>query len=222
VLVRVAGTVERVPGVSGDAVVLERSQLVTALNASRPGAGFTTEVWLEGADPAALARPPFDVLDLESQREQQRRLETDPIARGSLALLAAVAAIALALALLSLAVGALAELRDARGELHELEAQGATPAQLRGQLRLRALAVALAGLAGGVAAGLVLALVVVRLVALTAAGTLPEPPLRLAVDPAPVALALAGAAALAAVVVGAVAGLAFRAPTAGRPPEGGA
>jgi hypothetical protein len=216
VVVRVAGTVDRVPSVSGDAVVLDRSQLVTALNADRPGAGFTTEVWVNGAV------PPFDLLRVDSQQTLLHRLETEPVARGSLALLAAVAATALALALLSLALGALAELRDARGELHELEAQGATPSRLRGQLRLRALAVALVGLAGGVVAGIVLAQVVVRLVALTAAGTLPDPPLRLAVDAGALALGLAAATVLAAAVVGAVSELAFRARTAGRPPEGGA
>jgi hypothetical protein len=222
VLVRVAGTVERVPGVSGDAVVVERSQLVTALNASRPGVGFATEVWLNGADPAILARRPFDVLRLDSQDALRRRLASEPIARGSLALLAAVAATALALALVSLVLGALAELRDARGELHELEAQGVTPARLRAQLRLRALAVALAGVLGGVVAGIVLARVVVRLVALTAGATLPDPPLRLALELQPIAVALALTALLATVLVTAVAAAAFRGRTAGRPPEGGA
>jgi hypothetical protein len=217
VLVRVAATLDRFPGVAGDAVVLERSQLVTALNAERPGAGFTTEVWVEDADAAALARPPFDLLRVETQAGLLRRLETEPVARGSLALLAAVAAVALALALLSLAVGALAELRDARGELYELEAGGATPARLRSQLRLRALAVAAAGVAGGVVAGLALALVVVRLVALTAAGTLPEPPLRLAVDAGPIVAIVAVGALAGGALVAAVAALAFRAPTPGRP-----
>jgi hypothetical protein len=226
VVARVAGTFERFPGVQGNAVVLERSRLANALNATSPGSGFTTEIWLDADTPARadelereLARPPFGVLRLDSRSQLERRLSGEPIARASLALLAAAALTALVLALASLALGVLAELRDARGELLELEAQGVTPAELRRQLRLRALAVAAAGLLGGIVAGLVLGRVVVALVALTAAAELPEPPLVLTVDAGVLALGLAAASAIGVAIVAGAAATAFRGPVAARPEE---
>lgn len=228
VVVRVAGTFDRFPGVRGNAVVLERSQLANALNAASPGSGFATEVWLAAETVARagelerrLGRPPFDVLRVDSRSRLERRLAEEPIARASLALLAASALTALVLALASLVLGVRAELRDARGELLELEAQGATPGELRRQLRVRALAVAGAGLLGGIAAGLVLGRVVVALVALTAAAELPEPPLLLTVDARVLATGLAAASVLAAVLVAAAAAMAFRGAVAGRAEEPG-
>ena len=84
-------------------------------------------------------------------------LRADPLARGALATLAATAALALALALVGLLLGVAGDRRDERGELFDLEAQGAAPATLRRHLRLRALLVAVFGLAGGIATGAILA-----------------------------------------------------------------
>jgi ABC-type antimicrobial peptide transport system permease subunit len=112
----------------------------------------------------------------------EARLRHEPLARGSLLTLAGAALAALALAVGGLLLALVNDLRDERGELLDLEVQGATPAALRRHLRLRAGLVTVAGLLGGIALGAVLSVVVVDLVALTANAALPQPPLRLYVD----------------------------------------
>ena len=67
-------------------------------------------------------------------------------------------------------------MRDERGELFDLEAQGASPATLRAHLRLRALLVAAFGVVGGIALGAILASLVIALVSVTAAATGPSRP----------------------------------------------
>ena len=152
---RVAGVARRFPGTASletaDFVVADRPALVTALNASSPGTGFTTELWLSGpraaraAAATRLAAPPFTVLDVASQAGLERQLRTDPVARAAVAMLEAAAVTALVLALLGLLLGVVAERSDDRAELFDLEAQGLAPAQLRRQLRLRALVAAASG-----------------------------------------------------------------------------
>jgi ABC-type lipoprotein release transport system permease subunit len=181
------------------------------------------ELWLDADSPAlapeleaALRRPPFDVLQKVSRRAYANEIEAEPIARGSLLMLVAAAVVAVALAVAGLALGVLTELRDERGELLDLEAQGAAPSALRRQLRLRALAVGVFGLVGGVLAGALLAALVVRLVALTASATEPEPPLVLSLGWSAVLAGLVlGGIAAAALVLTATA-RAFRSPAAAR------
>ena len=54
-------------------MVADRAALVAALNAARPGAGLVNEIWLDApargqaAVAAALAEPPFAVLDVRSR-----------------------------------------------------------------------------------------------------------------------------------------------------------
>jgi ABC-type antimicrobial peptide transport system permease subunit len=145
-----------------------------------------------------------------------RDLETDPLARGSLAVLLGAAATALGLALLGLLLGLVADLRDESGELVDLEAQGAGPRTLERHLRLRTLLVGATAVAGGVAAGVALGTLVVRLVSLTAQATVPQPPLRLHVDWLVVALAVALYAALGALLAVVATRIAFRSRAAGR------
>src|SRR5204862_106849 len=128
-------------------------------------------------------------------------LRSDPLARGSLATLGATAALALALALVGLMLGVAGDRRDERGELFDLEAQGAAPATLRLHLRLRALIVAAFGLAGGIATGAILSRLVLSLVTVTASAAKPEPPLRLVLDVPLVAAAIALYALLAFLLV---------------------
>ena len=61
------------------------------------------------------------------------------------------------------------DVRDDRGELFDLEAQGASPATIRAHLRLRALLVAAFGVVGGLALGAILTSLVIALVSVTAA-----------------------------------------------------
>jgi hypothetical protein len=222
IVFRVAAVARRFPGTASadteDFVVADRATLETALNASQPGAGFPTELWLDVA-PARLAavearlrRPPFTVLSVSSQAGLEHRLRTDPVARAALLMLEAAAVTALALALLGVLLGVVSERRDEAAELFDLEAQGVPPSRLRRQLRLRALVVAAAGVAGGLLTGLLLSLLVVRFVELTANATTPTPPLVLSLDWLVLVLSALAAAALAALLVGFATGRAFREP----------
>jgi ABC-type lipoprotein release transport system permease subunit len=139
-------------------------------------------------------------------------LRADPLARGALATLAGTALVALALALVGLLLGVVGDRRDERGELFDLEAQGASPATIRTHLRLRALLVAAFGLVGGVIAGAVLSALVLSLVTLTASAAKPEPPLRLALDWALVVVAVVAYAVLAWALIAAATRLGGRAP----------
>jgi hypothetical protein len=133
-------------------------------------------------------------------------LRAEPLARGTLLALSGAAVAALLLALGGLALGLVSDLRDERGELRDLEAQGAGPPTLRDHVRLRTLAIAACGLLGGVVTGALLTALVVGLVRLTAGAAAPEPPLVLSVP------WLAGAAGLVAfaLLAAALAGLATR------------
>jgi hypothetical protein len=223
VSVHVVGTVRRFPGVDGQAVVGDGAALAAVVNLARPGAARVNEAWLGLRDPrraavvdSALASKPFDVLAIESRRALEADARRDPIAHGTLIALAAAAAVALLLALAGILLTVLGDLRDERGELFDLEAQGASPSLLRRIVRLRAAAVAVGGLAAGALTGIALAAVVTDLVALTARATAAEPPLVLSVN----LLAVAGATAVYVVVAAAlvlgVTRRAFSAPTPGR------
>jgi FtsX-like permease family len=215
-LAKVVATARRFPTLGDSFVVADQRWLYAALNGPRPRAGLVTELWLEGGSTPqrvqdALARPPFDRLQITSHERVQAELARDPLGRGVLITLGAAAIAALALALAGLLLGVVSDLRDERGELDELEAQGASPADLRRHLRLRALIVSVAGALGGLATGAVLGTLVVGVVRLTAGAAAPEPPLRLDVDFALVGIALGLYAAAAAAVVGVVTWNAFRA-----------
>jgi ABC-type lipoprotein release transport system permease subunit len=197
--------------------------LAAAVNLQRPGAGRVNEVWLRLADPAnaaavdrRLAAKPFEVLTVASRRELEADARRDPIAHGTLLALAVAAAVALALALAGILLTVLGDLRDERGELFDLEAQGAAPWLLRRIVRLRALTVAVVGLLAGAVAGIALAAVVTDLVGLTARATAPEPPLVLDVDVVVVAAAIVLYLLAAAALVVAATRRSFTAPAPGR------
>ena len=205
---RVVGVVDRFPSIEGDAVVADRETAATALDTAAPGIGTTNELWLD-----RLASPPPPELEVRSRAEVLAELRADPLARGALATLAGTALVALLLALAGLVLGVVSDRRDERGELFDLEAQGASPTTIRMHLRLRALLVAAFGVAGGVVTGAILSSLVLSLVTLTAASAAPEPPLRLALD-----LPLLGAAVVAyAVLAWALVSLATR--SGGRSPQ---
>ena len=196
---RVVGTVRRFPGVDGQAVVGDGAALAAVVNLAQPGAARVNEVWLGLRDPNratavdhALAAKPFNVLAIESRRALEADAKRDPIAHGTLIALAVAAAVALLLALAGILLTVVGDLRDERGELFDLEAQGASPSLLRRIVRLRAASVAVAGLVAGALTGVALAAVVTDLVGLTARATAAEPPLVLAVD----VVAVLGAAAI--------------------------
>ena len=197
--VRVVDRVARFPGVRGQAVVGDVDALLSALNAARPGLGRVNELWLGGM--RQLERPEYRAVEVVSRRALEADAREDPIAHGTLLALLVAALVSLGLALAGILLTVAGDLRDERGELFDLEAEGAGPSLLRGVVRLRALVVSLAGLAAGAVTGVVLGAVVTDLVSLTARATTADPPLRLHVDWAIVAAALAVYAVLAAVLV---------------------
>jgi hypothetical protein len=196
VTARIVGIVPRFPSIVGDAVVADRQTAATVLNTHSPGLGTTDELWAD----ALPAKPPVE-LTVVSRADLLAGLRADPLARGALATLAATAALALALALVGLLLGVVGDRRDERGELFDLETQGAPPATLRRHLRLRALLVAVFGLAGGIATGAILSRLVLSLVTVTASAARPEPPLRLVLDPTLLTAAIAGYAVIAVLLV---------------------
>src|SRR5207253_9011544 len=115
----------------------------------------TGGLWVNGAPP-----PNAPELTVTSRAETLARLEADPLARGALLTLAGTAAVALLLALLGLVLSVVGDVRDDRGELFDLEAQGASPATIRTHLRLRAALVATFGVAGGLVLGTILSTLV--------------------------------------------------------------
>jgi len=218
---KVVATARRVPTIAGDAVLADESTIATALDAQAPGRGATNEIWLEAAHSAggleaALGEPPFDALQVLTHRAVLADLRSEPLARGTLITLAGAALAALGLALVGLLLGVVSDLRDERGELFDLEAQGAAPKTLRHHLRVRSALVAGFGLVGGLATGAILAALIVSLVTLTASAGSAEPPLLLGFDWPVLLLGLLAYAAIAGLLVGAATRSAFRGDVAGR------
>ena len=215
----VVGTVRRIPTVDEDVVIADEATLATALP---PGSGTANEAWLDSAPgradavAAALRRPPFNTLEVTAHDALLADLRSEPLARGTLLTLAAAAVAALGLALAGLLLVVVSDLRDERGELFDLEAQGAGPNMLRRHLRLRTAFVAAFGLVGGIATGVALAALVVALVTLTAGAGSAELPLLLGVDWPVVSLGLAAYFLVAGLLVSATTRRAFRADVAGR------
>lgn len=219
--VRLAATARLFPSASGEFVVADEDRLETALNAAVPGSALADEAWVAG--PAGLGRrltqaAPVPVR-VASRRALEAELRADPLARGSLLVLAAAAAAALALSLVGLALMLAVDLRDETGELFDLETQGLGPTALRRHVRLRTLTVACAGLAGGLAIGAALTLSVLEALAVSANSTEPVPPLALDLDWPVLAVGCGAFAALAVAAAALLTRTAFRARAATRLPE---
>ena len=130
---------------------------------------------------AELGRAPYNVLTVDSRAEIEQSLRNDPLARGTLLTLLAAALVALGLALVGVLLGVVSDVRDERGELEDLEAQGARPALLRRVVRLRSFVVVAVGVVGGLLTAALLGLLVVDLVSVTADARATELPLRTSV-----------------------------------------
>ena len=225
VTVRVVEVVERFPGATGEVVVGDVDALAALLNTARPGAARPNELWVGAASAgaaAAVARelrtPPLHVLETVSRAELEREAARDPLAYGTLLALVTAALVALVLGLVGLLLTVRGDVRDERGELFDLEAQGAAPALLRRVVRLRAVAVGAAGVPLGILAGLALAPLVTELVSATARVEDHAPPLRYALDPLLVGGAFAAFVLLATLAVVVATRRAFREPVP-RPAE---
>ncbi len=197
---RIVGVARNFPSVDGDLVVADLPTWLTAANTVEPGTATASEIWLD-----ASKRPRIPSLAIVSQRATEEALRSDPLARGSLALLLVAAIVGLVLAAVGVLLGVVGDRSDETGELFDLSAQGVTPAELRRHLVLRAEAVAAVGIGGGIAAGAVVSALVVAVVSVTAGAGTPLPPLVLVFDWPLAAIALvclvAGSTAAAGVAV---------------------
>jgi len=189
---KIVATTRYFPSVDGDVVVADLPTWLTAANTQEPGVATPSELWLD-------TRPPSNLpLQVVSQRARERELTSDPLARGAISLLLVTALVGLVLAAVGLLLTVVGDLRDERGALFDLEAQGATPADLRRHLLLRAGVVGTLGLAAGVGAGAIVGALVVAVVTVTAAAENALPPLALTFDWPLVAAVLGALAATAA------------------------
>jgi FtsX-like permease family protein len=189
---KIVGTTRYFPSVDGDVVVADLPTWLEVANTLEPGIATPSELWTRVRPPA---RTPLAVT---SQAAHERELESDPLARGAISLLLVTAVVGLVLAAVGLLLTVVGDLRDDRGALFDLSAQGATPAQLRRHVLLRGGVVGVLGLAGGVAAGAIVSALVVAVVTVTAAAEDALPPLALSFDWGLAALALAALAGVAA------------------------
>lgn len=218
----VVGTLTQFPTVPGPFLLVDAHALTDALDDIEPGTGPPREIWVSDSDPAlpaTLSAAPYDQLSVTLQSDVRDRLASDPVAQGSSWLLAAGALVALlvgAVAVVLLVIGAR---RDDAGELLALEADGVGPGTLRRVLFLRAAYVAVPAVVAGAITGVLLARAAATLVAVSATGTTPLPPLALAVG-IPWTAAVVGAIVVLALVAAAVtAGGAMREPWPARPQE---
>jgi hypothetical protein len=196
---RIVATTRYFPSVDGDAVIADLPTWLTAANTADPGTATASELWRATPPPAGVP------LEIESQRAREQELSSDPLARGAVALLLVTAVVGLVLAAVGLLLTVLGDLRDERGALFDLSAQGSTPADLRRHVLVRAGTVGLVGLVAGLAAGAIVAVLVVAVVTVSAGAENALPPLLLSFDwplalAAIAALVTASAAAAAASV----------------------
>ena len=188
---KIVATTRYFPSVDGDVVVADLPTWLTVANTEEPGVASPSELW------TSVPPPAHTPLDVVSQRAREHELTSDPLARGAISLLLVTAIVGLALAVVGLLLTVVGDLRE-RGALFDLSAQGATPAQLRRHVLLRAGVVGSLGLAGGVAAGAVVGALVVAVVTITAAAENALPPLALSFDWPLVLVALVGLIVVAA------------------------
>ena len=217
---KVVATARRFPSTVGDFVVADADRVVRRGELERrrpcdPERALAVGSHRRARRPSRRARlreAPFSRLDVRSRSAALRAAQRDPLTRGTAAALGAAAAVALALALVGFVVLLLTDLRDDRGDLFQLEAQGATTADLRRHIRARAVFVAGVGLLVGVVTAMALALLVVETVVVSARGTAPEPPLRTVFEWPQLALLCLGYVLCAAAVAAVLTWKAFRAP----------
>ena len=173
---RIVATTRYFPSVDGDLVVADLPTWLTAANTADPGIASASELW------RATPPPPRLPLDVASQRAREHELSSDPLARGAVALLLVTAIVGLVLAAVGLLLTVLGDLRDERGALFDLSAQGSTPADLRRHVLVRTGTVGVVGLAAGLAAGAIVAALVVAVVTVSAGAENALPPLLLSFD----------------------------------------
>jgi hypothetical protein len=215
--IRVVGTADRVPTVVDPTprfVIVALDPFVVAVASAVPGSGRPSEMWLSVPDPtrlgevrAALAKPPFRFAQVAARSDLVADAAGDPLTQAIVWAQVVAALAGLTLSVGALVIGALTDLRDERGELADLEAQGVPPSSLRWHALARSAWLAIGGGIAGLLAGIVLALVVTGALAIDAEGRLPIPPLVVVLPPLQIVAVVGG---VLVIVLGSVALLASR------------
>jgi hypothetical protein len=210
------GTTTGMPSIvdQGSLVIVDLPPLLLAMNAHDPGTGLANQVLLGTPNDqrtaevvAALAQDPFPSLVVASRPAIEAERSNDPFALGLVWALAIGAIAGLLLSFVGVLLAMASDLRDERGELWELEAQGTTPRSLTGLVVLRTIAMCVVGSVAGVAMGIALGWFVAVSVGVGADAGIPIPPLALV---APWGAVVAIPAALVLVIAIAVFTLARR------------
>lgn len=224
--IRVVGVASHLPTVVDERprfVLLPRDPFLLALSAAVPGAGRPTEMWLDlPADPAreaavraTLADEPFRFAVVTARSDLVAERATDPLSQAIVWTLLAAAIAGLALSSGGLLLGTITDLRDERGELADLEAQGVRPSSLRWHALARTAWLAIGGALVGLVVGLVLTVVVSGALALTAEGEPPIPPLAVVIPVGTIALVVGAVLAVVLGLAGWLTGRAFGSRTLG-------
>lgn len=180
----VVGVLDRFPTAGKRFAVAEMESVARLADLVNPGSGQPGELWL-AADPvagggqltAAIDTPEFTGLAVQLRIDRERRLREDVIASSSASLLTASAVIALLVAALTLVLMMQADREDDATQAYALEADGVRPSTLRAALWWRAVTVLVPGTLLGILAGVALSRLAVGLVAVSADGRTPLPPL---------------------------------------------
>jgi hypothetical protein len=192
------GTTSAMPSIidQDQIVIVDLAPLLLAMDARDPGTGRPNQVLLGTPNDqrtaevvAALGQDPFPSLLVASRPALEAERSNDPFALGIVWALAVGAIAGLLLSFVGVLLAMAADLRDERGELWELEAQGTTPRALTGLVVLRTIAMCLVGAVAGVAMGIGLGWFMAVSVGVGADAAVPIPPLAL-VAPWDVVLAI--------------------------------
>jgi hypothetical protein len=204
------GVLSRLPSIPDPdrVVVADLGPLLLAMNAHDPGTGVPNQVLLATPSDArtaevvaALGTDEFPPLVVRSRPALEAAAANDPFAIGIVWGLAVGAIAGLLLSFVGVLLATAAELRDERGDLWDLEAQGTTPRSLTWLVVLRTVAMCTVGALTGVLVGLGLGWFVASSIGVSGTGTVAVPPLVLvapwtAIVPVALGMLLAIAAAV--------------------------
>jgi hypothetical protein len=186
--VRPVDTTTRFPSIPdpGPVVIVDYAPLRLAINTQQPGAAQPNQVLIGTPNDArtaevvtALRQGLFPQLLIVSRPDIEATRTSDPFAIGVVWGLVVGAIAGLLLSLVGVLLATASELRDERGELWELEAQGTTPRSLVRLVVLRTIAMCAVGTVTGIAMGVALGWFVATSVGVGAEGSAPNPPLQL-------------------------------------------
>jgi hypothetical protein len=215
---RVVATANHFPTiVSADPkfVIVPYEPYLLALDAALPGVGRPSEMWLAVPDASrvaevrkALGLSPFRFPVITARSDLIAAQSGDPLSQAIVWALIAAAVAGLVLSVGGVLLGATTDLRDERGELADLEAQGIAPSTLRRHTLAKTAWLAGGGAIAGLVVGIALTVAVTAALAVGATGADPIPPLAIEIPLVPILLIVG---ALLVVVLGLVGWIARRA-----------